>query len=354
MKEFVFDVKGKKISRFLPKSWGNVQEMFSRNWVDVPNELGNYCEMLFTSLSDIKKFDEKEFNKDNTYTIDEYIGIFDSVYKQIVDLLLVKEKYIQEQNIARLQKVNFYEIGRFDALTKENFKKDAFLYTIDRYPKAFRDETYSKVLPLVKKLFMIEKMCSFTTRKLWENQITKIEDLDTTKKFKILVKAIFPQEWRCEKLTRDLLTYYKSRIYESTSLIDEKHTHNIFQYYDHRILAALIVDFELKNMICGDRADTYSEEYVDNSNPLKEKSIYSDIFLQEDIDMNGKNHKLYAEAVQTITPNSVLNQIGYYSEINIRNAKPVAVFVPNKDSITFCKNVAKKNKLPLFYDESIK
>ena len=355
MEQFIFDIKDKKISRFLPKSWGYSGEKITHNWINVPNELGRYCELLFLSLLDIKKFYENEFNKKNTYTIDEYIGIFDSVYAQIIDLLVDKDKYLKEQKIAKQVLLDFYEVARFNVLSfNSNLKHEAFSFTIDRYPKAFKDETYAKIIPLVKKLFMIEKMCSFTTREFWKNQITKIKDLDTTKKFKILVKAIFPEQWRYQKLTNDLVKYYTSRIYESTSLIDEKHTHSLFQYYDHRIMAALIVDFNEKDMVCGHRADTYSEEYINSTNPIKEKTLYSNLFLQEEVDVNGQNHKLFAEAVETITPNAVLNQISYYSEINVKNSKFVGVFVPNKESVQFCKKIAKEKNLPLFFDESIK
>lgn len=70
--------------------------------------------------------------------------------------------------------------------------------------------------------------------------------------------------------------------------------------------------------------------------------------MQDDINISNQNHKFYAEAVECETPKNILECINWYTEVNLKNAKPKAVIVPNEESIEYAKEVAKEyGNLPI-------
>ena len=351
----IFEVKydNAKITRKLPKSWKlhskNTSEQVYGNL-----ELAHYCKKLYNSFVGIKKYDEKKFNANNSWTIDEYIDIFNLLYKQIFDALINKK---MAENFFNFQSNSFYKNNdknqRFNIFEHiKTYKKSAFVFEKDGDDDkvvGFSEKTFKIIKPLVKKLFMLEKMCAFTTRKFWKEELTPYKDLDLSKKYKILVKVVFSQNWRTQKLTKSLKNYYDNRIYSSTSLVDQNSTDKVFKFFaGNDIYSLLLMDFDENTYICSSEGDSYSEEEINNKNPLLSKAKYTNIFLQDIDNTDGKIHKLYADAVETLTPNIVLHNIISFSEVNIKNAKPVAVISPNKKSLSYSKNKAKELNLPLF------
>ena len=88
MDYYNIDLKGHKILKNLPKIWDTADVDKPINEMFVLDDFGNYAKRMYGCLNGIKKFYEKEFNEDNTNTIDEYIGLFYSIIKKINKLLL--------------------------------------------------------------------------------------------------------------------------------------------------------------------------------------------------------------------------------------------------------------------------
>lgn len=346
-------VKDYNFTRVFPKSWE--YNLFNRkDRVNVLNELSDFCMLLYNHLLYIKEDYEKEFNADNSYTIDEYIALFNNTYEKIFSEMIVPsevkryKKKMQEYVDGEYINKKRFRFIKEDYFIKRKVIKDYFMYS-----KSFRDQSYNKLAPLVKKLFMIEKMCSFTTRKFWQNELTPIENFDINKPFKILAKVVFPNGWRYQKVTHELKTYYNKRIYSSASLIDQDHMTNLFNYGKNSNVAVLILQCDADDIICASSFDTYSEELINNENPFEQKTVYTDIFLQDVSKIGDDEHKMYAEALEIATPKSILKHSPLYSEVNLKNAKVVGVFVPNKYSFEFSEDTAKKYNVPLYVPNGV-
>ena len=78
-----------KVYRYLPKTWDKdvtVLTSTTNGLVD----LSGYVMNMNRALLDIKEYYEDDFNKDNTYTIDNYIDMFNYIVRKIDKLLLNK------------------------------------------------------------------------------------------------------------------------------------------------------------------------------------------------------------------------------------------------------------------------
>ena len=345
-KELELVLSSKKVIRDLPQDWESVKEGTNYKQVDV--EFGTYCEKLYNSLLGIKKYYEKDFNADNTYTIDECIELFESSYNKILTILRPKtDEQAREILFSRPERFEIFKNKK--KINKDVYKRDSLGIIC-----GFSNWGYEKILPNAKKIFMLEKFCAFTTRKFWKREITKIQNLDMKKPFKILVKCIFPYNWRMDGVTQDLREYYNQRIYSSTSLVDEKTTSQVFTMPTSKVVAALIVDYDNKIFVCASNEDSFSEEKINDNNKLLYKVDYSNVMLVDESNTHKTNHKCYANAVETETPKNILNNIFSYSEVNVKNAKPVGVLVPNIESYNFAKQEAERRNLPLYVPENIK
>ena len=150
-----------------------------------------------------------------------------------------------------------------------------------------------------------------------------------------------------------LKKYYKERIYSSASLIDNETKDKIFNFNNSRnTMAILLMDYDDNCFVCASKSDNYSEETIDGENPILLKSVYSEIMTQSCDEVHGKIHKLYADAVETLTPIYILKNVKTFSEINLKNAKPKAVISPNKQSVKFSQEMAEKLGVPFIYSKS--
>ena len=351
MKLFEIEYDNEKILRKLPKSWKSRSNDLN-NKVYGNYEIAEYCRKLFDSLLGIKKYDEQKFNKNNSWTIDEYIQIFNSIYKQIFDTLIDKNMAKAYFNMQKNPSNDFDRYKKFYIFSfTKTYNKSAFVFEKDTDEKeviGFSSKAYKAIEPLFKKLFMLEKMCAFTTRKFWRDELTKFEDLDLSKKYKILVKVVFKKNWRTQKLTKKLKNYYNERIYQSASLIDPKNKNKIFTFHTlNENYALLLMDYDDNTYVCSSPDDDYSEEQIDGKNPIITQAKYTDLFLQDVEIVDGKVHKLYADTVECLTPNVVLHNTKMFSEVNLKNAKPIAVISPNKSNLCFASQKAKELNLPL-------
>lgn len=347
-------MKEYNLTRVFPKSWEKLNAS-SRDGVSAVSELSDFCMLLYNNLLCIREDYKEEFNEDNSYTIDEYIDLFDSTYEKIfANMVVSNELKRYKKKMAENVEMEYIRKDRFRMIKQDYFLKRKVLKHRVFTLKEFQDQTYIRLAPLVKRLFMIEKMCSFTTRKFWKEELTPIENFDINKPFKILAKIVFPNGWRYQKITPKLKKYYDDRIYSSASLIDNKHMTNLFNYGSTSTVAVLIMQCKPEDIVCASNFDTYSEELINDENPFEQKSVYTDIFLQDVSKVGNDEHKIYAEAIEIATPKSILKHSPLYSEVNLKNAKVVGVFVPNKYSFEFSEDTAKKYNVPLYVPKGVK
>ena len=342
-----------KISRILPKYWN-----FTYEWKNLnvkPNGLlgfASYLQKMKVGLKDIKKFYEQDFNENNDYSIDTYIALFNNLLSQIDDILLNKSNIKQIKKAYRIRgKVDISNL-HYDYY-KKLINKNAFVYNDNKDMYGFSNAAYEKLAPLAKKIFMIEKMCSFTTRKFWQNEITDIKDFNIKKPYTIIARVILPENWRPIGNKKFIKEYYKKRIYTSASLIDKSHTENVFSSYSSKY-ALLILKFDNDKFICADNDDAFSEEFINGANPYADKTEYTFVNLVDEQEIDNNEHKLYSIGVEIFTPKGILNKLKYdyqYSEINMKNAEIVGVISPNKSSNEFAESQAKKINVPVYYTD---
>lgn len=342
MKVYDIKLKNNKISKKFPKVWTTADKDNPDNEMFVLEDFSVYAKKLYKSLIGIKKYYEKDFNASNICTINSYIDLFNDNLNSILSVICSGSEHATK--VTAFQALNGISLDhdeRFDLL--ENVVKDSKHFVFDKNEKVvgFTDSTYSKISSFAKQIFIIEKLCSFTTRKFWQEEITKFEDLDLNKNYKILVKCVMPDGWRRERKSKKLNQYMESRSYHSTSLIDQNNFYRtFFSFTGH--YALLLMDYEDKDFICASPSDDYSEEVINGTNLISDKKVFSNILLQDELNEDQKNHKFFAEAVECETPKNILNNIRLYSEINLRNIKPRAVISPNLESLDFAENVAKQ------------
>lgn len=338
-----------KIVRKLPKSWDNSNKPSSES-VFADTEFSLYCFHLYNSLLGIKEFYEEDFNKDDSLTIDDYISFFNNRFEKFLNLSVDSKTEIDEwYKLCQKRKVDIKKDGRFKLLEYTEYRNPK-IYKLNKNNETigFTDDGYNKINEIAKELFIIEKFCAFTTRKFWQNEITNVHSLDINNKFKILVKVVSPTKWRSDTETEKLKEYYNNRIYESASLIDESHKDNLFQTISSDVYSLLIMNCDNESLICASNADNYSEESIDDINPLEYKAVFSSILMQDDTEFKGKNHKLFATAVECETPKNILKNVKLYTEVNLKNPKVVGVIAPNKKSLNYSEKQAKKYNVPMF------
>ena len=341
MEEVLYDMKNLKIHRNLPNTWSGEKLGFAGKAVDGALELSRYAEKLYYSLLCIRHYYKDFFNDNNTTSIDDYIRVFDDVYNEIYDTLVDSKSSIAYITNLTFKGALWLTKGRFAVLqNSESYNKNCFLY---KHGKSigFSDEAYQKVKPLAKKLFMLEKLCSFTTRKIWKEEMTKPENFDAKKDFNVLARVILPKTWRFHEHDQN---YEKDRIYFSTSLINKSTRNKLFMQRFIDEMAILLIEYEDDKFVCGDADDNFSEEEINGYTPNKNRTEYTDVFAIDEIDVDGKNHKMFANAVETATPMSIFRSLNQslYSEINMKNPKVFGVVAPNEESINFAKKKAEE------------
>ena len=350
MNEFVYDMKNIKIQRKFPQTWSGRMFGFSNQPVDVIFEIGRYSELLYRSLLMIKKHYRDFFNKNNTTTIEEYISLFNNLYKQIFDILIDQKSNLFKKFEMNYIKYNWDIFGRFFAVKKSSLYNHKILKKDSKNKTTgFVNEAYKELNPLVKKMFMLEKLCSFTTRKIWQQEITKPKNFDPNKKFKVLVRAILPKTWRLKESDKN---YENQRAYFSASLIDENNKKCVFRSNLNDNYALLLIKFDNKKLLCASNKDSYSEEEIDAYNPYM-LTEYTDVFLMKDEVIKGKRHKLFANAVETATPLGLLEETELYNEVNVKNPEIFGVIAPNESSLPFAKEQAKKLGVKLYTPDEL-
>lgn len=346
----IFNCDLSNIKRKLPKRW-EVDVTKNQSTTNGLIDLSTYVMHMHRALLDIKQYYEEDFNNDNTYSIDDYISLFNLSVKKINKLLLNRYNAISSTN----KDYEFDVENSFCTFMKFQYRKlnkKAFVFdknSLDMY--GFTDETYEKLLPLVNKIFMIEKMCSFTTRKFWEKEITKIENFEPEKPYKIIVRVITPMNWRSYDNSIVAHNYFKNKIYTSASLIDEQTNKNLINYAEWSFTKAaiLILAYDNNSFVCAKETDTYSEEYINKEMPpIGNADFYSSVNLVDEEIKNDNLHEFFSKGLEIATPKAILENVWNFTEVDMKNPKVVGVISPNKKSTKYAKQFADEYNVPLY------
>ena len=345
----MYNGKPVKIVKNLPQYWGktNVQSPYR---ADGNCDLAEYCRLLFSSLMEIKEDYEAKFNRLSITPIQDYIDFFDDQYSKIANVLLNAKAVKNFSANMRANNPKYYTyITRFFALRENSCCNSGVLKIgFDGKSYGYSDSAYAVIKPLVTNIFLIDKVCSFITRKFWQEEITSLSDLSLKGDFKILIKTVFAENWRRDKVSPTIKKFHQDRIYQSASLIDNKHKYSFFGSRNNFVKAWLVMGFDPNKFMCANSDDSFSDESINDTNPLIEKNVYTDVLLQSCVKKGGKEHKLYAVAVEAITPKFLLNRMYDYSEVNLQEAKPVAVInLGGYENTKFAQKQAQKFDIPI-------
>lgn len=319
----------------------------SKNLCKEKNEFydfSKYCYSLRSDLLSVKKHYKDEFNKQNTITIDEYIAIFDDVYEKY-------ENYVSNPEIINEIKKGYtcdeWKCVRFHSDLIKKFLRNNLFKKCDNETCMIDNEVFENVKEITKQIFMLEKFCSFTTKKFWKNELSNINEFmeKQNSEYGFIAQVIFSFNWRNETQSMSLDSYFNKKTVFSASYISDKKT-TYFGLANNVAIAGLLYS-SAKSLIFGSAYDSMTEERIDGKNPLSDKVNYTNIDRVAMFDKDGELHEIYGTGTEISTPKSIMDKSQTYNEIVLdrKHDKPVAVFYADKSSYFYAKFLAKKYKL---------
>lgn len=321
---------------------------FSRIWQNGNDflELLFYIRHMHSDLLGIKKFYSADFKKLDGRSIDDYISLFESYVKQILNISYTKKQLVMQGSIPFLRKSKLWSDDKFDFRLPAFYPQKILVLDINKTEVGITEQSYRQIDQIAKKIFMLEKYCSKTTKKFWQQgMVSSAEQIDFSKNYSMLVKVIFPGGWGGEQVNCNSQLLGLKRA-QSTSLIDHKHPKNLFLYKDGIECACLVVEPSSQNMLCANKKDMWSLERIDFKNKYlrMDGKCHSDVSRVHEFDDEVGNHKIFAYGTQIATPKAIFGD--GYNEVLMLDAKFIAVVSPNKNSNDYAKAVAEKLDLP--------
>lgn len=332
--------------RTFPQWWGNVFADKSV-YANTIKDFFLFAKNLYRDLKGAVKYDGGQLGAEFA----EYVDLFDAYYSKFLSLMYDQSKvedYQKRFSIdewlfeKRFSRDGLYDFTRFENIISQE-KNGRILVSI-------KDEVYSKISDVAKKLFVLEKIAGSQTKKLWQEQLTPIEKLDMSKPYKILAKIVFPFSWRedNEVVTQAKINFMQKKQYQSASLISNEKNQNFMYYYGNTVSALLMYESDAKKVVSACVKDAYSEEYIDGKTPFLDQINYTDVGKIDELDSGSGHHTLFAQSTCVATPNFILNDQNKYNEVLLKQPKIVGVLAPNLQSVEFAKKVAKQNKVLFF------
>lgn len=336
-----------KLTRKFPKKWGYINGR-AREYVNGLAMFYVYCTNLREDMCGIERHDQKSFDAKNFFAIREYKMLFDKYLKEFNNIVLKKEKLDYFNKNAGKEKTKELLIELNENLEEYiNYEK----FNTNKKFKTFgvKNEYYDEINEAAKKIFLLEKYCSSTTKQIWNEQLTKFKKFDQYEAYNIIIKIVFPNSWRQELfISKKIKKFVQQRKYQSASLMNDRSMFCLFNYYNRRTSALLIYEPDASKIVCANKIDAFSDEYINKKNPYYEKTPKLDIKLIEKTNIDGKLHELYANATEIATPNCLLYNEGTYNEVVVRNPKVIGVLAPNKESEKFAQEVAKSQDVEYY------
>lgn len=308
-------------------------------YVNAFYDFASYAETLYIDLCRVAKVEKDKLDSN----FGDYIKLFDIYYEKFLSLCI---------DDAHLETIKS-EYPKCVYMQRERFCKTMFLKNIKQGILQTKgdgktyvaDECYDQLAGVAKKIFILEKLAGAETKKIWQKELTKIENLDLSKPYKIMVKIVFPRSWRFEKPSKELKTFESAREYQSASIISETDNERYMRYYKdtNEVAALLVYESDAKKVISACTTDSYSDEFINGQNKYSYKNFYTSV-CKIDKDYIGSNlHEVFALSTEVPTPNVLLSERTAYNELILKSPKIVGVLAPNKKSVEFAKSVANQN-----------
>ena len=328
-----------KIKREFPRDW-RVEYDGTKTRVNIISDFVRYAYSLHRSIEKSCQNCKITFPLVSK-TLGEYAKLFDVYYDRFVGLLCDKTKLELQKKDGETA---WNEFGRFNSTAlKKCLNREKFLFDGDGCLIGIKDQYYEQFSHIAKRIFMIEKFAESQTKKVWRAELTPTDKLNLLQKYMIMVKAVYPESWRGE-LTPQEINFGERKRYQSASLwTDMDQRLFFFGVGERNIASVLVYKPEPEKIVCAFNGDAFSDEFIDGHCPYKAKCFYSKINLIDSKKYVDGNHELYANANNVLLPEDLLyGGVNEYNEIVLNDPKVVGVIAPNKESIPFAKEVAKK------------
>ena len=330
-----------KISRAL--SYNFLSELNNKHLGEV-KDFFDYAKNFYEDMLVVQKYYKQQFNTYSPLNIDRYLIMFDNAFNKIIENIF-DNSAIDINDVDKTKYMQRY--GRFDL---NQLIKNSNINANDSKKFKFRlydQNQFDIINKLAQKIFKLELKCSKYTTKLW--QLTDTINL----KNGLFVKIITKENWRDKKVTPSLKNYYNNRIGLSVSYINDQKS-KFFKDNQLEVLAGIV--YLPEKIICGNYFDSYTSEFINGVNPVDNLSFnFTDVNKVYQERNKNKKHDIFAFGTLTATPLSVLSCDDCHNEVLIdkRNAKPLAVFYLNEQSMDYANDLAKKYNLSIVQLESV-
>lgn len=331
------------------------------------NQIYNFCYLcreMYANLKSIKKYDEKLFNSISDTTIDDYMQVFDNLYRNFYNDIFKISYEEQEQSIDKEN--NYYEVQfdfwktdkRFEFYSAE-VNDEKFLYKYidndncinDDAFKAIigiKDEYYDSIKSKVNQILILERELKFITMKpeFWKGLENDSKKINLENDYIICGKILFDDGWRKDRNEKEILDFADNKIYQSASIINQYQTNRLFNppinnsYISKK--AFLIYEFDLDKVVCLSFSDAYSDELINGDTKFKEITMHTDIQKIDEETCEGNKHELFAYGPVFGTLNTMLNSHSSYNEVVLKNPKPIAVMALNNYSEDYARELSEK------------
>lgn len=328
-----------KVLRKLPKMWATDIQNGARNNSAI--NIAKYAFRFMTSVNWISASETEStaFNLLSSTPIQDYRDLIKGYFWQYLKLIFDADEY---KNLQLTYKPNWTSV--FMRCTY-NLNRSAFIFDDDNTAIGLSDKFYPSIKNIANKFILLEKIISKTTKQMWTQEITDVQNYDFSgkKPYKIIVKAVFPKSWRLRSIEEQIQNFGKERCYQSASLISNKNAHSIYLYTARAYCALLVYKFDVNKLEVADACDIFSEEYIEKQNPYYEKIKFDDVNIHEREIVDGKLHELYSFGVETTTPNYLISccEDDSYNEVVLKNPEIIGVLSPDCASQEYAQGVAK-------------
>lgn len=334
-----------KIIRKLPQSLEDVNNIY-KSYDKVLTAFFVYVNKLSMDLDLVSYYNKNRFNSLDKISINEYVELFNKYLDDFNKLIFSEIGYGNFKKSYNSVKSISMSLLQYDTLKYLN--PDIFEKNYQGKLIAIKSEYFNAIEKAAKKIFMLEKLCASTSKKIWNMDLTNPQEINLSKPYRIIVKKIFEDGWRIDNNKENIQKFSNDRIYQSASLISHKNHKKLFMDHISSKSALLIYEPDSSKIVCSSQTDAFSDEYINNKNPYAEADAYSNIQLMDIVNINGNEHKLFARGTEICTPIVLLKNFESVNEIVMKNPKIVGVLAPQKNCEEFAKKIAKQHNVQYY------
>lgn len=324
----------------LPENSKNCQQ------VNAIVDFSNYCQMFHDSMCYIKNNLQQNFDSTSDTSIAEYLQLLDNYYTQF-ESYVYRSKII-ENLMASSTKKEWENYTRFARLPNQENLANGISTIVDENIILI-DSVYETLKSITNKVFLMEAIVSNTLKKSMQNEEIAI-DKTGKKRFRFFARVIVPMDWRQERKTQEISSFFANRVAMSTSLVSDMFSvlFTCGTYYQTCPIYGYLYSPNAHIIACN-KYDAMLEEAVNNKTPLKKSAILHSGIDNIAIIKKGKDsHELYANALYYLWPEYTYNKGTYCNEyILSTDEKPIAIFYSNNGGKKAATKLKYKNNLNL-------